>query len=660
MSSSTPVTAASLVPPTPVSNDVRTFDDVAVRLPFTDSPEGYARSTDASSSAPDHTAATTMPPNAPPSTSPKISACVRWATFVHPPAEIITPSVSSREHDVANSSSAPVTSADTAVAPTRDPPPLVKIADIPTRIQELLRAAILQTFGIATPRPFQIEAINHCTFEDDTYISINRGTADGKSLVPQTLTITRRGVALIMVPLVGLGTDQVEKAQLVDHGIESYHIDEHKKHDEQRLMRRLLSATADELKYCRIMAFVGPGTLLNPKWGRIWETLARRGFISYFCIDEAHEVEQSGRSFRPVFKEAVAFIPRLLRLMPQRAPRIILSASMRKRDEDVVTKLLGDMSPNVLCGPLARRNIKFTVSISGNEAKSLTTSAQSHLHGSPEFQQIWFTHSRTNAEGSLLNAALTELEHNRAGGGPNSIAHSFTGGDGIMMKATTMDAVMAYERLDGEGTIFDDVLSEEGLQSLLRMGSSEDEGDYSLSLPKVQIVVGTKALQCGVSGNYIKHAFKKGFPTNMYELVQELGRVDRQRNAEPGTNTYEIHVSFNSYISIFVRIMQNDDGAQRQVQLRQLHEVLEFLLVPTTCFHSTIEHYFERRMEGDKCNCGHYCSFCREEHHDYTGKIFKKGLLHVLLTKLFSSTKAPTCNELIKHLKSGKEKDISC
>ena len=225
-----------------------------------------------------------------------------------------------------------------------------------------------------------------------------------------------------------------------------------------------------------------------------------------------------------------------------------------------------------------------------------------------------------------------------------------------MMKATTMDAVMAYERLDGEGTIFDDVLSEEGLQSLLRMGSSEDEDDYSLSLPKVQIVVGTKALQCGVSGNYIKHAFKKGFPTNMYELVQELGRVDRQRNAEPGTNTYEIHVSFNSYISIFVRIMQNDDGAERQVQLRQLHEVLEFLLVPTTCFHSTIEHYFERRMEGDKCNCGHYCSFCREEHHDYTGKIFKKGLLHVLLTKLFSSTKAPTCNELIKHLKSGKEK----
>ena len=429
MSSSTPVTAASFIPPTPASNGGRTPDDVVVRLPFTESPAGLSSNLDdaAASTTPSIATPSNEPSDGPPLPSPPITARVRWASYVHPPAATGLPASSSGGDDVAVRPPTTVTSVETAVAPTRDPPPLVSIADIPTRQQELIRSAISQTFGFTTPRPFQLEAINHCTFEDDTYISINRGTADGKSLVIQGLTITRRGVAFIMVPLVGLGTDQVEKASLSEHGIELYHIDEHKKHDEKRLMRRLLSATHDELKYCRIMAFIGPGTVLDPKWGRMWETLARRGFISYFCIDEAHEVEQSGRSFRPVFKEAVAFIPRLLRLMPRPAPRIIMSASMQKKDEDVVTKLLGDMSPNVLCGPLARRNIKFTVSISGNPAKSLTTSARSHLHGSPNHQQIWFTHSRTNAEGSLLNAALTELENNRANGGPNSIAHSFTG-----------------------------------------------------------------------------------------------------------------------------------------------------------------------------------------------------------------------------------------
>ena len=95
-----------------------------------------------------------------------------------------------------------------------------------------------------------------------------------------------------------------------------------------------------------------------------------------------------------------------------------------------------------------------------------------------------------------------------------------------------------------------------------------------MHLPKIQIIVGTKALQCGVSSNFIKHEFKKGFPSNLYELVQELGRVDRQRNTEPGSNTYKVHVSFDSFVSLFIRIMQGGDADERKVQLAQLYEVL--------------------------------------------------------------------------------------
>ena len=63
------------------------------------------------------------------------------------------------------------------------------------------------------------------------------------------------------------------------------------------------------------------------------------------------------------------------------------------------------------------------------------------------------------------------------------------------MKATNMDAVMSYERLDSEGTVFDEVLSNEGLETLLNFEHNEDK-DKTLLLPKVQIVVITKALQC--------------------------------------------------------------------------------------------------------------------------------------------------------------------
>ena len=75
-----------------------------------------------------------------------------------------------------------------------------------------------------------------------------------------------------------------------------------------------------------------------------------------FCIDEAHYVEQHGRSFRKEFVSAVTSIPKLIALMPHPVPRIAMSASFCKDDRDTVTAFLGgDMIPNVIEGSLAWR-----------------------------------------------------------------------------------------------------------------------------------------------------------------------------------------------------------------------------------------------------------------------------------------------------------------
>ena len=63
-------------------------------------------------------------------------------------------------------------------------------------------------------------------------------------------------------------------------------------------------------------------------------------------------------------------------------------------------------------------------------------------------------HSWTKAETSLRNTANILLEENRLlNNGPTSVSHSFVGTDGIMMKATKMDAIKLYDVLDGEGTV---------------------------------------------------------------------------------------------------------------------------------------------------------------------------------------------------------------
>ena len=89
----------------------------------------------------------------------------------------------------------------------------------------------------------------------------------------------------------------------------------------------------------------------------------------------------------------------------------------------------------------------FTCEVSGNPAATMKARSKKNLKTSPNAQQLLYTNSKTNAEGSLLDAADAMLETHRDDGGPDSIAHFFTGGDGIMMKAVTTDAFTSYSTI---------------------------------------------------------------------------------------------------------------------------------------------------------------------------------------------------------------------
>ena len=73
--------------------------------------------------------------------------------------------------------------------------------------------------------------------------------------------------------------------------------------------------------------------------------------------------------------------------------------------------------------------------------------------------------------------------------------------------------------------------------------------------PKLHILPATAATNCGISSNLCYWSYHVGPPQNMYNLVQEMGRVDRARNLPPGHNWYEIHLSYPTFISILVRVI---------------------------------------------------------------------------------------------------------
>jgi len=168
----------------------------------------------------------------------------------------------------------------------------------------LLNIIIDDVFNIKVLRPFQIEVINHLTSKDDTYIVIVRATAEGKSLVPQATAVLRKGVAIIVVPLHGLGSDQVEKANIPDQGIEAYYVDEHKRADACMLRDRLLSLTKYELDHSSIILFVSPNALAadSPWYTDVFMKLAKRGFLSFFALMKP----------TPLHRQVVASIQNLL------------------------------------------------------------------------------------------------------------------------------------------------------------------------------------------------------------------------------------------------------------------------------------------------------------------------------------------------------------
>eukprot|EP00956_Cyclotella_meneghiniana_P004344 scaffold5306_cov67-Cyclotella_meneghiniana.AAC.16 len=166
--------------------------------------------------------------------------------------------------------------------------PVVPLDDIPNRHVTIIKKAIKDVYGFDSPRPFQIEAINHLAFNDDSSLVLIRRTADGKSLVPLTVSAMRGGVTLVLVPLHGLGSDQVDKASVPDQGIEAYYVDEHKYGNAKLLEKRLQLYSEEEADENSILIFASPNSLREGSgWMKSFSSLAERGLIRTVAIDKS-------------------------------------------------------------------------------------------------------------------------------------------------------------------------------------------------------------------------------------------------------------------------------------------------------------------------------------------------------------------------------------
>ena len=212
-------------------------------------------------------------------------------------------------------------------------------------------AAILcDVFGYSAFRGAQREIVDHLIDGGDALVLMPTG--GGKSLCYQVPAIARhragRGVALVVSPLIALMHDQV--GALEEAGVHAAFLNSTLSFEEtQRIEREMMSGRL-------VLLYVAPERLSTSRMLAQLDSLAERGLLSLFAIDEAHCVSQWGHDFREDYLA--------LNVLHERypgVPRIALTATADDLTRaDIIERLALD-DARVFISSFDRPNIRYAV-----------------------------------------------------------------------------------------------------------------------------------------------------------------------------------------------------------------------------------------------------------------------------------------------------------
>jgi ATP-dependent DNA helicase RecQ len=218
-------------------------------------------------------------------------------------------------------------------------------------------------FGYPEFRGAQAEIVDRVTAGGDAIVLMPTG--GGKSVCYQIPAILRRGVGVVVSPLIALMADQVAALRLL--GVEAAVLNSSLTAEESRgVWGRLVRGELD-------LIYVAPERLLTEGFLELLDQLHVQDGIGLFAIDEAHCVSQWGHDFRPEYMQLAVLGHRY-----PGVPRLALTATADQLTRAEIRERLALPEAREFVESFDRPNIRYAVVEKDREREQLKTFLEGH------------------------------------------------------------------------------------------------------------------------------------------------------------------------------------------------------------------------------------------------------------------------------------------